>query len=65
MNTPTSVELEIQSFSATLRRCFRGASWEAVSYYAEDAWPAATDRANARWKDVEARVRTAWEAAEV
>lgn len=64
MNALTAVELEIQSFSATLCRCFRGASWEVVSYYAEDAWTASDDRANAVWRDVEARVRTAWEATE-
>jgi len=58
-----ALDLEIQSFAATLRRCFRGASWEAVSYYAADAWSAA-DRASAQWQDVEARVRTSWEAAE-
>lgn len=59
----TALELEIESFAATLRRCFRGAGWDAVSYYAEDAWGAA-NRADALWMDVESRVRTAWEAAE-
>ena len=58
-----TLDFEIQSFSATLRQCFRGASWDAVSYYAEDAWSAAA-RAGARWQDVESRVRTAWEAAD-
>ena len=64
MNALTAVELEIQSFSATLCRCFRGASWEVVSYYAETAWAVADDRANAVWPDVEARVRATWEATE-
>ena len=59
----TALEMEIQSFAETLRRCFRGAGWDAVSYYAEDAW-AAADRADALWKEVESRVRTAWEVAE-
>jgi hypothetical protein len=59
----TALDLEIQSFAATLRRCFRGASWDAVSYYAADAWSAA-DRSDARWLDVESRVRTSWEATE-
>ena len=58
-----TLDFEIRSFSATLRQCFRGASWDAVSYYAEDAWSAAA-RAGARWQDVESRVRTAWEAAD-
>ena len=59
----TALDMEIQSFAAVVHRCFRGASWEAVSYYAEDAW-SATDRADACWLDVEARVRTEWESTE-
>ena len=59
----SAMDLEIRSFAATLRQCFRGAGWEAVSYYAEDAWSAA-DRGGARWQEVESRVRTAWEASE-
>ena len=58
-----ALDFEIRSFAATLRQCFRSANWDAVSYYAEDAW-AAADRAGARWQDVESRVRTAWEATE-
>jgi hypothetical protein len=59
----TALDLEIQAYTAVLRRCFRGASWDTVSYYAGDAWTAA-DRVDARWQDVEARVRTQWEATE-
>jgi hypothetical protein len=57
----TALDLEIKSFTGTLRRCFRGAGWEAVSYYAADAWSAA-NRADASWPEVEARVRAEWDA---
>ena len=59
-HTLTALELEIQSFAITLRRCFRDAHWEVVGYYAEHAWDA-SERSSTGWSAVEARVRTAWE----
>ena len=56
----TALDLEIQSFAATLNRCFQAARWDVVSYYAENAWQA-SDRAGAGWPEVNARVRLAWE----
>ena len=60
----TAVELEIQSFTSILHRCFVGVTWEVVSSYAPRAW-SASNRADASWSDVAARVRIAWEAAAV
>ena len=56
----TALDAEIQSFAATLHRCFRDSSWDVVCYYAANAWQA-SDRAGARWPEVKVRVRTAWE----
>jgi len=56
----TALDVEIQSFAATLNLCFRNVQWEVVSYYAEHAWQA-SDRANAKWPEVRTRVRAAWE----
>jgi len=60
----SALDLEIQSFAATLNRCFRDARWDVVSYYAEEAWHA-SERADARWPEVKSRVRTAWESGAV
>jgi len=60
-NPLTVLDAEIQSFAATLHRCFRDSSWDVVNYYAANAWHA-SDRAGARWPEVKSRVRTAWEA---
>ena len=53
----TALDLEIQAFAATLRRSFRGASWDVVASYAAEAL-SVVDRADARWQDVESRDRT-------
>jgi hypothetical protein len=60
LHATTALEMEIQSFAATLNHCFRDARWDVVSYYAENAW-LVSERTDARWSEVESRVHTAWE----
>lgn len=57
----TALDIEIQDFAQTLNQCFRGVSWDVVNYYAAHAW-SVSDRSDARWPEVRARVRSAWEA---
>ena len=57
----TSLEVEIQAFTATLKRCFGGERWDVVRYYAERTWFAA-DAAGTTWPEVESRVHAKWNA---